>query len=120
MLTSPGLRQYEQPKFFTLAFLALNGTGVIVSTEWMYREVLHRSFDSPAYRAGKALAALAVAIAVVSVFQLVVARNPARRTLRKVMVVSIDVRSFLTTRSLGAGTPDPEQPRVSHSPASIR
>ncbi|KAG8952106.1 hypothetical protein FRC04_005106 [Tulasnella sp. 424] len=76
---------YEQPKFFTLAFLALNGTGVIVSTEWMYREVLHRSFDSPAYRAGKALAALAVAIAVVSVFQLVVARNPARRTLRKAL-----------------------------------
>ncbi|KAG8934607.1 hypothetical protein FRC01_001708 [Tulasnella sp. 417] len=74
---------YEQPKYFTLAFLALNGAGVIISTEWIYRDVLDRNFDSPAYRAGKALAALAVAIAVVTVFQLFVARNPARRTLRK-------------------------------------
>ncbi|KAG9083400.1 hypothetical protein FRC07_013922, partial [Ceratobasidium sp. 392] len=75
---------YEKPMLFTLALLALNATGVIVVTEWATQQYQARhSFDSPPYRAGKALAALAVALAIVGTFQLVVLRNPARRQLRE-------------------------------------
>ncbi|KAG8908778.1 hypothetical protein FRB99_003016 [Tulasnella sp. 403] len=73
---------YEQPKFFALALLALNGTGVLVCTEYIYKDYFHRPFDSPAYRTGKALASLAVAVALTGIFQLFIARNPARRALR--------------------------------------
>lgn len=66
----------------------MNGTGVLVGTEWIYRDYYQRSFDSPAYRTGKALASLSVAVTIVSVFQLVVARNPARRTLRLVRALA--------------------------------
>ncbi|KAG9083745.1 hypothetical protein FRC07_013826, partial [Ceratobasidium sp. 392] len=75
---------YEKPMLFTLALLALNATGVIVVTEWATQQYQGRhTFDSPPYRAGKALAALAVALAIVGTFQLVVLRNPARRQLRE-------------------------------------
>ncbi|CAE6534018.1 unnamed protein product [Rhizoctonia solani] len=75
---------YEKPMYFTLALLALNGTGAIVVTEWMMQQYQGRhSYDSPPYRAGKALASLAVALAIVGTFQLVVLRNPARRQLRE-------------------------------------
>ncbi|KAG8699562.1 hypothetical protein FRC09_006545 [Ceratobasidium sp. 395] len=75
---------YEKPMLFALALLALNGTGVIVVTEWAIQQYQGRhTFDSPPYRAGKALAALAVALAIVGTFQLVVLRNPARRQLRE-------------------------------------
>ncbi|KAG8699563.1 hypothetical protein FRC09_006546, partial [Ceratobasidium sp. 395] len=80
---------YEKPMLFqrgtvTLALLALNATGVIVVTEWATQQYQRRhTFDSPPYRAGKALAALAVALAIVGTFQLVVLRNPARRQLRE-------------------------------------
>ncbi|KAG8962337.1 hypothetical protein FRC03_004345 [Tulasnella sp. 419] len=77
---------YELPKYFTIAFLALYGAGTLLSTEWIYVEYLgKKDFDSPAYRTGKALASLAVAVAVCGTFQLLVARNPARRTLRKAL-----------------------------------
>ncbi|KAG8964460.1 hypothetical protein FRC03_001776 [Tulasnella sp. 419] len=77
---------YEQPKFFALALLALNATGVLIGTEWLYVVHLGRSnFDSPAYRTGKGLTSLAVAIALCATFQLLVARNPARRQLRKAL-----------------------------------
>ncbi|QRV92200.1 fusaric acid resistance-like protein [Ceratobasidium sp. AG-Ba] len=75
---------YEKPMFFTLALLALNATGVVVVTEWVYQQYQGRhAFDSPPYRAGKALSALAVALAIVGTFQLIVLRNPARRQLRE-------------------------------------
>ncbi|CAE6533569.1 unnamed protein product [Rhizoctonia solani] len=75
---------YEKPMYFTLALLALNGTGVIVVTEWMMQQYQGRhNYDSPPYRAGKALSSLAVALAIVGTFQLVVLRNPARRQLRE-------------------------------------
>ncbi|CAE6445071.1 unnamed protein product [Rhizoctonia solani] len=75
---------YEKPMYFTLALLALNGTGVIVVTEWTVQQYQGRhTYDSPPYRAGKALASLAVALAIVGTFQLVVLRNPARRQLRE-------------------------------------
>ncbi|KAG8719517.1 hypothetical protein FRC08_002644 [Ceratobasidium sp. 394] len=75
---------YENPMLFTLALLALNATGVIVVTEWATQQYQGRhTFDSPPYRAGKALSALAVALAIVGTFQLVVLRNPARRQLRE-------------------------------------
>ncbi|CUA67618.1 putative polyketide synthase 3 [Rhizoctonia solani] len=75
---------YENPMYFTLALLALNGTGVLVVTEWMMQQYQGRhNYDSPPYRAGKALSSLAVALAIVGTFQLVVLRNPARRQLRQ-------------------------------------
>ncbi|CCO31114.1 hypothetical protein BN14_05148 [Rhizoctonia solani AG-1 IB] len=75
---------YQKPMYFTLALLALNGTGVIVVTEWIVQQHQGRhGYDSPPYRAGKALASLAVALAIVGTFQLVVLRNPARRQLRE-------------------------------------
>ncbi|CAE6476603.1 unnamed protein product [Rhizoctonia solani] len=75
---------YEKPMLFTLALLALNGTGVIVVTEWTVQQYQGRhNYDSPPYRAGKALSSLAVALAIVGTFQLVVLRNPARRQLRE-------------------------------------
>ncbi|KAF8749522.1 hypothetical protein RHS01_09997 [Rhizoctonia solani] len=77
---------YEKPMYFTLALLllALNGTGVIVVTEWTVQQYQGRhNYDSPPYRAGKALSSLAVALAIVGTFQLVVLRNPARRQLRE-------------------------------------
>ncbi|KAG8728006.1 hypothetical protein FRC11_011969, partial [Ceratobasidium sp. 423] len=75
---------YEKPMYFTLALLALNGTGVIVVTEWTVQQYQGRhSYDSPPYRAGKALSSLAVALAIVGTFQLVVLRNPARRQIRE-------------------------------------
>ncbi|KAH7337158.1 hypothetical protein B0J17DRAFT_666475 [Rhizoctonia solani] len=75
---------YQKPMYFTLALLALNGTGVIVVTEWTVQQLQGRhTYDSPPYRAGKALASLAVALAIVGTFQLVVLRNPARRQLRE-------------------------------------
>ncbi|KAG8991643.1 hypothetical protein FRB94_000915 [Tulasnella sp. JGI-2019a] len=77
---------YEKPKFFPLALLAMNGSGVLVVTEWVYRDYYNRpTFDRPAYRTGKALASLAIAVAICGIFQLFVARNPARRTLRKAL-----------------------------------
>ncbi|KAJ1303164.1 hypothetical protein OPQ81_011365 [Rhizoctonia solani] len=75
---------YQKPMYFTLALLALNGTGVIVVTEWTVQQYQGRhTYDSPPYRAGKALTSLAVALAIVGTFQLVVLRNPARRQLRE-------------------------------------
>ncbi|KAF8600286.1 hypothetical protein BDV93DRAFT_476704 [Ceratobasidium sp. AG-I] len=75
---------YEKPMLFTLALLALNATGVIVVTEWAVQQVQGRhNYDTPPHRAGKALAALAVALAIVGTFQLVILRNPARRQLRE-------------------------------------
>lgn len=91
-----------------MALLALNGTGVLVGTEWVYRDFYQKSFDSPAYRTGKALSALAIAISIVAILQvgsirhlfvsfadcdfasqLLVARNPARRSLRLVRFPSV-------------------------------
>ncbi|ELU44412.1 hypothetical protein AG1IA_01553 [Rhizoctonia solani AG-1 IA] len=44
---------YEKPMYFTLALLALNGTGVIVVTEWTVQQYQGRhNYDSPPYRAG--------------------------------------------------------------------
>ncbi|KAF8585693.1 hypothetical protein K439DRAFT_1660110 [Ramaria rubella] len=75
---------YEKPSFFVVALLGLNASGVIIMTEWIAVEYLHRpNFDSPALRAGKGLTALTIALAIVAIFQLFILRNPARRTLRK-------------------------------------
>ena len=73
---------YENPQLFVLALLALNGIGVLVITEYVTVEHLHRTnFDSPPLRAGKALTSLAVALALVTVFQFVF-RNSARKQVR--------------------------------------
>ena len=59
-------------------------TGVLVISEWI--QVVHNhsaTYGGPPIRVGRFLAGLAIALAIVLVFQLVILRNPARRTLRK-------------------------------------
>jgi len=88
---------YEQPKFFALALLALNATGVLVMTEWVYRDVYNRPFDSPSLRTGKGLTSLAAGVGIAAIFQLFIARNPARRTLRKAIArVTYSNLAYLT------------------------
>ncbi|KAG8888780.1 hypothetical protein FRB98_006792 [Tulasnella sp. 332] len=78
--------QYEHPKYFAFSFLSLNGAGVLIISEWIYRVHDHDYlFDSPAFRTGKALTATAMAVLVCAIFQLFVLRNPARRTLRNAL-----------------------------------
>jgi hypothetical protein len=74
---------YERPQMFVLALLALNSAGVIVIIEDLYVNYYHRSFDTPALRAGKSMVSLAAALGIVLIFQLFVLRSPARRNLRK-------------------------------------
>ncbi|KAM0793556.1 hypothetical protein ACM66B_000993 [Microbotryomycetes sp. NB124-2] len=76
---------YTNPVFFAGALLAMNGAGVLVLTEWVYNEVpgsIRPGFDQPAYRAAKAFTALALALAIAAVFQILILRTPARQTLR--------------------------------------
>jgi hypothetical protein len=75
----------------------MNGTGVLVITQWVYTSIpgqIRPGFDSPAFRAGKAFTALAIALAIAAIFQIFILRNPARQTLR--------IRLSQITFSLGA------------------
>lgn len=74
---------YEYPSYFVFCLLALNSAGAQIIYQHVYVNYYHRVVDSPALRAGKAMAALSVALAIVLVFQLFILRTPARRTLRK-------------------------------------
>jgi len=87
---------YEYPSLLVLALLAMNGTGVLIMTEYLAVEYLGRAnFDSPALRTGKAISALIVALAIVAIFQLFILRNPARRTLRqKVAALTFGTLSY--------------------------
>ena len=69
--------------FFVLSLLALNSAGAQIIYQHIYVNYYHRQVDSPSPRAGKAMAALSVALAIVLVFQLFILRTPARRTLRR-------------------------------------
>ncbi|KAK4055132.1 hypothetical protein OIV83_000412 [Microbotryomycetes sp. JL201] len=76
---------YTNPVFFAGALLAMNGAGVLVMTLWVYNEVpgqIRPGFDQPPYRAAKAFTALALALAIAAVFQILILRTPARQTLR--------------------------------------
>lgn len=46
-------------------------------------------YGEPPIRVGRSLAGLAIALAIVIAFQLLVLRNPARRTLRKALAKSV-------------------------------
>ncbi|GAA5972386.1 hypothetical protein JCM11641_002434 [Rhodosporidiobolus odoratus] len=77
---------YCRPQFFAGGLLALNSAGVLIVTEWVYREVpgwIRPNFDSPALRAGKQLVAMCIALAIAGIFQGFILRTPARQTLRK-------------------------------------
>lgn len=63
----------------------MNGTGVLVITEWTYREIdgfIRPTFDSAALRAAKALVAMSLAIVIAAVFMIIIFRTPSRKTLR--------------------------------------
>jgi hypothetical protein len=76
---------YENPSFFVLSLLALNSAGVQIMYQHVNVNYYHRKVDSPSVQAGKAMAALSVALAIALVFQLFTLRTPARRTLRRSM-----------------------------------
>ncbi|PLW14214.1 hypothetical protein PCANC_17833 [Puccinia coronata f. sp. avenae] len=73
---------YTNPQLFVMSLLAMNSAGSLVYPLYLTQ---NRPSDSPAYRMGKSLTALAIAIGLVTFFQLFVLRNPARRTVRKAM-----------------------------------
>ncbi|KAG8991644.1 hypothetical protein FRB93_002631 [Tulasnella sp. JGI-2019a] len=89
---------YEYPQYWAFGLLSLNGAGVLVITEWVYRVHDHvPTFDSPAYRTAKALTATAMAVAVCGLFQLFILRNPARRSLRNALAkVAYENLAYLT------------------------
>lgn len=77
---------YTRPMFFAGALLAMNGAGILVITEYIYNDTpgqIRPNFDSPAFRAGKSLASLAIALGIASVFVFIILRTPARHTLRE-------------------------------------
>lgn len=76
---------YENPKFFVFGLLALASAGTIIIHEAVLVNYAHIPFDSPPLQAGKAFATLAIALALVLIFQLFIFRTPARRTLRIAM-----------------------------------
>ncbi|KAG0142002.1 hypothetical protein CROQUDRAFT_67719 [Cronartium quercuum f. sp. fusiforme G11] len=71
---------YSQPHLFILCLLALNSAGVLAYTEFLNRK---HPFDTAPYRMSKNLTTLAIALGVVTLFQLLLFRNPAKRVLRK-------------------------------------
>lgn len=71
---------YDSPQLFVFCLLALNSAGVLTYTEFLNR---NRTFDEPPLRMAKSLTVLAIALGVVACFQLLILRNPAKRTLRK-------------------------------------
>lgn len=71
---------YSRPELFILCLLALNSAAVLAYTEFLNR---NRPFDAAPYRMGKSLATLAIAMGIVTCFQLLILRNPAKRKLRK-------------------------------------
>ena len=74
---------YDHPSYFAISLLALNSAGAQVIYQHVYVNYHHWQVDSPPFGAGKAMAALSVALAIVLVFQLFILRTPARRTLRR-------------------------------------
>ncbi|POW07135.1 hypothetical protein PSTT_08477, partial [Puccinia striiformis] len=71
---------YTKPKLFIMSALSMISAGTLIYPIYLSQNT---AFDSPAQRMGKNLTSLAVALAIVSLLQLLVLRNPARRTLRK-------------------------------------
>lgn len=76
---------YERPQFFVFALLALTSAGTLVTSQHFNQNYYGVSYDTPSLRAGKAMASLGVALTIALVFQVFVARTPARRTLRKAL-----------------------------------
>lgn len=71
---------YTNPQLFVMSVLSLNSAATLIYPIYLNQRV---PFDSPSYRMAKSLTSLAIAIGIVTSFQLFVLRNPARRTLRK-------------------------------------
>ncbi|KAM0753235.1 hypothetical protein T439DRAFT_323872 [Meredithblackwellia eburnea MCA 4105] len=110
---------YTMPMFFAGALLAMNGTGVLVVTEWVYREVpgfIRPTFDNPALRAAKALVAMSIALGIAGIFQIFILRTPARQTLRvKLSEITFGLSSYSMllqayTEALCPTNLDPDRP----------
>ncbi|KIJ47174.1 hypothetical protein M422DRAFT_249018 [Sphaerobolus stellatus SS14] len=63
---------YVRPRYARFAILSLNGTGIILTTQYIAVQAMHEShFDSPTSETGKALIMLAIGTTLVAIFQLV-------------------------------------------------
>ncbi|KAL8293775.1 hypothetical protein RQP46_000476 [Phenoliferia psychrophenolica] len=91
---------YNKPMFFAGALLAMNGTGTLIVTEWVYREIpsqIRPGFDNPALRMAKALVAMNLALGIAGIFQIFILRTPARQTLRvKLSELTFQLGSYST------------------------
>ncbi|GAA5917094.1 hypothetical protein JCM6882_009495 [Rhodosporidiobolus microsporus] len=102
---------YCRPAFFAAALLFLNGAGVLIVTEWTYREVpgqIRPEFDSPGLRCAKQLVAMCLALGIAGIFQIFILRTPARGTLRSKLANitwSLSAQSVLLSYSMEALMP---------------
>lgn len=101
---------YTKPSLFTFVLLAMNAcgmsfahnrsharllltftiSGVLIVSVYINIVHLHsHTYGEPPIRVARSLAGLAIALAIVIAFQLLVLRNPARRTLRKALAESV-------------------------------
>ncbi|KAH9824975.1 hypothetical protein DFH28DRAFT_1077442 [Melampsora americana] len=106
---------YYDPKLFILCLLALNSAGVLAYSEFLNQ---HHPFDSPPKRMGRILLALVVALAIVTSLQLLILRNPAKRTLRKAtaQVMKANTAYTIIPSSLSVSTDPSRRP----SPKALR
>ncbi|KZO91828.1 hypothetical protein CALVIDRAFT_332237 [Calocera viscosa TUFC12733] len=77
---------HEVPIGFPFGLLAMIFGSIYMCNEYVNVVILGAPYDSPSYAAGKALATIAVGIALGAAFQFLILRNPARRTLRKALI----------------------------------
>ncbi|KAH9456906.1 hypothetical protein Pst134EA_020814 [Puccinia striiformis f. sp. tritici] len=84
---------YTNPQLLVMSLLAMYSAAGLVYPLYLNQNI---PFDSPPLRMGKSLTSLAIAIGIVTFFQLFVLRNPARRTLRKAMAKLLKANTAYT------------------------
>ncbi|EJU02765.1 hypothetical protein DACRYDRAFT_115750 [Dacryopinax primogenitus] len=77
---------HEVPIGFPFGLLALVFGAIYMCNNYVNVVILGAPYDTPSYSAAKALTTIAVGIALGVVFQFLILRNPARRTLRKGLI----------------------------------
>ncbi|KAM0755341.1 hypothetical protein T439DRAFT_1000 [Meredithblackwellia eburnea MCA 4105] len=90
---------YKDPRWFSGAFLSINGAGSIIIEEYLYNDVpsSRRAYYSPQLRAGQIIAAMLISISIAFVVQVLTFRSPARRQLRlKIAAVTFKLSSYNT------------------------
>ncbi|KZT56052.1 hypothetical protein CALCODRAFT_484266 [Calocera cornea HHB12733] len=88
---------HEVPIGFPFGLLALVFGAIYMCNVYVNVVILGAPYASPSYAAGQSLATIAVGIALGAVFQFLILRNPARRTLRKALITLLHTnRTYLS------------------------